>query len=119
MKQRLVIDFPDKGLNPNNIGHWSKTYKLRNKAKQNVKLLCLAQKIKPLKSERAGLVVTFHAPDNRRRDKDNMISSFKAAQDAISQHIKVDDAKFDIDYEIGEPSRNDGCVVIEIIGTIS
>lgn len=59
-------------------------------------------------------VVTFHAPDNRRRDRDNIISAFKSGQDALSFVTGVDDNKFNVKYIFASPVQG-GAVRVEAI----
>lgn len=47
--------------------------------------------------------VTFCPPDNRRRDKSNMIDAFKAGQDGLADAMGTDDATFNPDYHVAPP----------------
>lgn len=66
-----------------------------------------------LKELRAGLAgdapiafrVTFYPPDNRHRDDDNMIGSFKAARDGIADALAVNDRRFRPEYHFGKPEK--------------
>ncbi len=42
------------------------------------------------------LDLEFFPPDNRRRDDDNMIASFKAGRDGIAEALEIDDVKFQL-----------------------
>jgi len=49
------------------------------------------------------LDVTFHPPDRRARDLDNMLSSIKAALDGISDVIRVDDSWWSLTIRRADP----------------
>ena len=60
------------------------------------------------------LVVTFHAPDKRRRDLDNLLASMKADFDGLSQALGVDDQLFNpLTLRRGEQVKG-GAVVLEV-----
>lgn len=58
--------------------------------------------------------LTFHPPDNRRRDLDGMLSASKQALDAVSHAIGVDDYEFSLTLVRGESRPKDGLVVMEV-----
>lgn len=66
-----------------------------------------------IKADRLPVTITFHPPDNRRRDRDNLIASFKAGADGIADVIGVDDSKWEPTYRVGDAVKG-GCVVAEI-----
>ena len=60
------------------------------------------------------LAVTFHAPDKRRRDLDNLLASMKADFDGLSQALGVDDQLFNpLTLRRGEQVKG-GAVVLEV-----
>lgn len=61
------------------------------------------------------IIVGFYPPDCRRRDRDNIIGSFKRAQDGIAQAIGLDDHFFRPRYVFGEPVKH-GKIVVSIGG---
>jgi crossover junction endodeoxyribonuclease RusA len=46
------------------------------------------------------MTITFHPPDKRHRDRDNMIASCKALMDGLSDALGVDDRHFIPTYEV-------------------
>jgi crossover junction endodeoxyribonuclease RusA len=56
--------------------------------------------------------VTFHPPDNRRRDLDNMLASVKSALDGVALATGVDDSLWGLTLIKG-PAIKKGAVVIE------
>jgi len=61
----------------------------------------------------AKLSFTFCPPDKRRRDRDNLIASMKAATDGIADALGIDDANFTATYSFGEPIKG-GSVLVTI-----
>jgi crossover junction endodeoxyribonuclease RusA len=59
------------------------------------------------------MTITFHPPDARRRDRDNMIASCKALMDGLSDALGVDDAYFIPTYAVGNIVTG-GAVVIDL-----
>ena len=57
--------------------------------------------------------VTFHQPDNRRRDLDNMLASIKAGLDGIAETVGVDDSRFSITIAKGGAVHL-GAVVVKL-----
>lgn len=56
--------------------------------------------------------VTFHPPDNRRRDLDNMLASIKSALDGVALATGVDDGLWGLTITKGQPVKG-GSVLIE------
>jgi crossover junction endodeoxyribonuclease RusA len=59
------------------------------------------------------MTVTFHPPDNRRRDRTNMEASMKAGFDGMADAMGVDDNRFAPTYRKGEIVKG-GKVVVTI-----
>lgn len=51
------------------------------------------------------LTITFHPPDRRRRDLDNMLASAKALLDGFANACQVDDHRFELTLRRGEPVK--------------
>jgi crossover junction endodeoxyribonuclease RusA len=49
------------------------------------------------------LTITFHPPDKRKRDIDNMLASIKSGLDGIADAIEVDDYNWVITIQRAEP----------------
>ena len=89
----IEIPWPHHDCSQNSNKHWRKMHAARKQQKTETKKLCeiLPQK---LNADSVAVAIMFYPPDNRRRDADNMLSSIKAALDAISERIGIDDSKF-------------------------
>lgn len=115
----IILPWLNPKLSPNARAHWSDKARHIKKARHEAYLLTLEQmkgwqrdvakgaSIVPVK-------VTFHPPDNRRRDLDNMIASMKAAQDGVAQALGVDDNMFQPTYALGDIIKG-GKVVMEVV----
>lgn len=66
----------------------------------------------PHLSEGFHVRVTFHPPDRRRRDLDNMLASVKSALDGIALATGVDDHKWGLTIVRADPVAG-GSVIIE------
>ena len=108
----LELLWPPKELNPNHKVHWSK----RAAAVKAYRLDCYwcAKANRPSNKRKGFLLdfkVTFHPPDKRKRDRDNMIAAFKAGQDGMADAWGIDDSEFIITYAVGEPVKHGKVVV--------
>lgn len=96
----IELPWPDSKLSPNARQHWAVTAKVKKVARHEACLLTKAQM--PFKQRKAiaegdgriPVQITFYPPDNRRRDDDNMVGSFKALRDGIADALGVDDRRF-------------------------
>lgn len=52
------------------------------------------------------LAIHFSPPDNRKRDLDGMLSSFKQGIDAIADEIGIDDSEFSLVISKGAPVKH-------------
>ncbi len=118
MQERLIrLPWPPKELSPNykRSHHWTAYYKIG----KSYRVQCWALTIKQCGDRVMGLpdripmTITFHPPDKRHRDRDNMISSFKQGQDGIADALGVDDKRFEPTYEFGEKVKG-GCVLVHV-----
>jgi crossover junction endodeoxyribonuclease RusA len=99
----VTLPWPDKVLSPNARVHWAKKATAVRKARESaawVTRSCIGPRKPHL--TRAALEVVFCPPDNRRRDRDNLIASLKGATDGISDALGIDDSRFISTYSIGE-----------------
>lgn len=102
----IDLPWPDKVLSPNARTHWARKAKATKLARALAGWM-VTEAMGPIKPswERAKLAVEFCPPDRRRRDRDNLIASLKAATDGIADAIGIDDARFIVTYSIGEPCK--------------
>lgn len=116
------LPWPPKELSPNaGTGwHWSRKHKIGKKYKNDCGWAILNHKHSgdlPLiasRDRRLVLHITFHPPTRHRNDKDNLIARFKYGQDAIAGQADLDDSKFEVSHDIGEPVKG-GRVTVEVL----
>lgn len=116
---KVHLPWPDPSLAPNrkNGKHWTATHAAKGKRLADARILTLQAMRQHDYVPPAGtlaLVVTFHAPDKRRRDLDNLLAAMKADFDGVSQALGVDDQLFNpLTLRRGEPVKG-GAVVLEV-----
>ena len=115
----ITLPYPDKRLNPNKRLHFRVVAPVKKQARADAHILAtVALSLKDKRAIAAGsgkipIEVRFYPPDNRHRDDDNAIASFKAARDGIADSIGVDDKRFQPVYRFMDPSPP-GRVEVEI-----
>ncbi len=115
---KITLPYPPARLSPNKRLHWAARAQEVAKSRRSALALTMeamgaawcppAERPLPIK-------ITFHPPDKRRRDRDNMIAAWKASADGVADAIGVDDADWSPTYAVGEPVKG-GCVIVEIGG---
>lgn len=110
---KITLPFPPAILNPNKRVHWA----ARAKAVKAYRHACWA--LTKQQGTLSGpmhppisLQITFHPPDNRRRDKSNVEAAFKAGQDGIADAIGVDDFYFKSQSYMGDKVKGGATVVV-------
>ncbi|MBZ9807673.1 hypothetical protein [Mesorhizobium sp. ESP-6-2] len=112
----ITLPWPPRECHPNFRGHWSKRAKAAKECRTLGWGLTLAAGIRrndpdipnPLK-----VTAVFCPPDNRRRDRDGMLSNIKNYLDGIADVIGIDDSNWEIAIR-KEASVKGGCVRIEL-----
>lgn len=119
VKMRIELPWPDSSLAPNrkNGRHWGAVHSAKVKRLADARYLALAAMRQQGYAPPPGtlpLVVTFHAPDKRRRDLDNLLAALKADFDGVAQALGVDDQLFEpLTLRRGDPVKG-GLVVLEV-----
>ena len=115
---RIELPWPAKELSPNARGHWAKMARFKKGAREFAKWTADDAgwaKHGPFwqVADSLQITITFHQPDRRHRDRDNMIASFKSAQDGIADALGIDDSKWAVSYRFGDVVKG-GRVVVEL-----
>jgi Holliday junction resolvase RusA-like endonuclease len=105
----IELPFPPSILNPNRKAHWA----VKSKAFKKYKNECawIAKQMQPCTE----FYLIIHPPDNRRRDRDNIIGALKAAQDGLALAWGIDDSKFTIMYSTLQEPVKGGKIIIKKI----
>lgn len=94
MSKAILLPWPAQELRPNRSVHWARLSTARKHQKETAFWLAKEAKLfAPAGPLRVRL--DAYPKHERRRDKDNLIASCKAALDGIAQAIGVDDSLFD------------------------
>jgi crossover junction endodeoxyribonuclease RusA len=111
----VYLPFPPAVLNPNSRVHWTKKAKAAKQYKHDCWWTLTGGADGACFWRGAfNFGLMFCPPDDRRRDLDNMLASFKSGLDAISEYTGVDDSKFRLTIEKGKPVKG-GCVIVEVL----
>lgn len=112
----ITLPWPSRILSPNSRGlHWGARAKAKKAARSDGRLLALAAMGRAARPQGPQKVaMTFHPPNARARDTDNMLAACKAALDGIADAIGVDDSQWQISLTRGEPHRPLGQVIVTV-----
>ena len=110
----MSLPWPNRALHPNARVHWRELAEHKKNARIIGRYLAIEAGAKRQAfPERPAVAITFNPPDNRRRDDDGIIASFKAYRDGIQDAIGVDDSRWQVTYAIGNVVPK-GAVVVEV-----
>lgn len=87
----LTMPWPPTALNPNARQHWTQVAKAKQSLRAAWAWEATKQGAKPMDAESLAVKLTFHQPDRRPRDLDNMLSACKAGLDGLADVLGVDD----------------------------
>ena len=108
----MIASWPSSVLSPNNRDHWSK--RAKSKKAQRLEWASLAR-LQGLKAPHEGQVqvrLEFVPTDRRPRDLDNLLASCKAGLDGLADALQVNDNRFRITFDMGEPVKGGACVKV-------
>lgn len=114
----IVLPWPPQALSPNARQHWARLAR----ARANYRLACLCavreQGVSRLPGNRWDVSLTFHPPNRRRHDRDNLLARMKAGLDGIAQALGINDAQFvrvSAEMAAADPAGADAaCVIVAI-----
>jgi crossover junction endodeoxyribonuclease RusA len=113
---KFDLPYPPSTLSPNARLHWAAKAKAVKAYRRECFVLALAARGAQKWDSLSGplcVVIRFHPPDSRRRDRDNMVAAFKGGADGVADAIGIDDARWMPVYLVGEPVKG-GKVTFEI-----
>lgn len=111
---RIELPWPPKGLSPNARMHWAALAKIKKATRHAWALQAKAQGAIPMQAEALRLRMVFHAPTRRAYDLDNALARCKAGLDGLADVLRVDDSRWSITIERGEPVKG-GSVAVEVL----
>lgn len=98
----IILPWPAKQLHPNARVHWAVRAKHARKAREDGYFAAKAAGVAARPSGVA-LGIVFYPPNARRRDLDGCLSALKSALDGIADALGVDDSRFAINMQMGDP----------------
>ena len=125
----IYLDMPHKHLSPNSRCHWAQKSKAKKaqRDQSRYRILCELNELDIVSATRskwtpwktANVQITVVPPDRRRRDKDNLLASLKAAFDgAQDAGLIADDSGLTyLPITITEPHKSKAGVQITFIKT--
>lgn len=116
-KERLDLPWPPKELSPNYKGHWAPQASAKKKYRFAVQMLTKQAKWEIPEEGTIYLEVEFYPPDNRPRDRDNMIGAFKAGQDGLADAWGINDRRIHCDYKVSDIKL--GMVKVKLLGGVT
>lgn len=109
---KVELPWPDRILSPNARAHYMKVAQAKSAYSATCFWLTKATIRDPIE-DRRHLRITFHPPDRKRRDLDNMLASIKYGLDGFSRGLGVDDFEWSLTITRGQPAKP-GAVIIEV-----
>ncbi len=111
----IRLSWPQRALWQNTRPHWRTRSEKTRAYRTEAWGAALAQSIGRIQTTTPRLIFSFHPPDNRRRDLQNMPATMKAAIDGIADAMGCDDAGFRCVWpETWGDVVKGGCVMIEV-----
>lgn len=91
---QIILPWPPKELNPNVKVHWGAKSRAAKRHKESCYYWAKSAKTPKFKTEAINLKITFHPPDKKRRDLDNLLAASKYLLDALALAWNVNDSRF-------------------------
>ena len=114
MRVSFRCPWPPRELSPNARVHFMALSRVKKRYRADCGMLALLYGQKVRGADGFNVTLTFHPPDRRHRDDDNLEASFKSGRDGIAEALGVDDRKWTVTRApLGEPVPG-GCVMVEI-----
>jgi crossover junction endodeoxyribonuclease RusA len=110
---RVALPWPSRDLSPNARLHWARKAKAVKSARTTCAWLVREAIRRKPEWAAADIAMEFCPPDYRRRDRDNLIASMKAATDGLADALGIDDSKFITSYRMGQPVKG-GAVLVTV-----
>jgi len=109
----VTFGWPDKRLSPNARIHRMQRAGLVAAYRKACAWECVAAGLGKLRGNPLHVSITFHPPDHRRRDLDNMLASIKPGLDGLADVLGVDDSLWTLTIQRADPVKG-GAVKIAI-----
>lgn len=114
----ILLPWPPKELSPNARVHWRKRAARAKAYRADCGWLTLHADPDVPDEGPIPVSVRFCEPDKRRRDTDNLLASIKAGLDGVADALHVNDSRFLLTLERGDPHPG-GVVEVRISSGVS
>lgn len=113
----LALPFPDPVLNPNRREHWAVKRRAAAPLREACFYLAKQRGVELDPGRQYTVKLLFCPPNNRRRDRDNLLASYKAGLDGLCLALGIDDSNIHPIPEIGPVVKPTGKVEVVIYET--
>lgn len=100
------MPWPPRGLSPNDRRHRLAVAGKRRQYRADCAWSTIAAGVRRVDAPALEVRITFHPPDARARDLDNMLASIKSGLDGVADVIGVDDSRWTLVLVAGSPVRH-------------
>lgn len=107
-----MMPWPDSILSPNNRDHWRVRSMAKKQQRADWRALACHYKLKAPAEGKVEVRMEFIPSDRRPRDADNLLASCKAGLDGLADAMGVNDSRFRITFDMGEPVKGGACVKV-------
>lgn len=90
----FTLPWPPRTLSPNARPHWRTLARVKAAYRKACAMSVLNQKVPVPEWERMDVRLVFFAPDNRKRDRDNLGASMKSGLDGLADAWQINDYRF-------------------------
>ena len=106
------MSWPASVLSPNSREHWTKRAKYKKAQRNEWAMIALHAKAKAPRDGKIDVRLEFVPSDRRPRDLDNCLAAVKSGLDGLADALGVNDSRFRITFDMGEPVKGGACVKV-------
>ena len=110
---QIELPWPPKELSPNARIHWAALARAKKAYRHACAVSARSQGLGRVDAQKLHLSLTFFAPTRRAYDLDNALARMKAGLDGLADVLAVDDSRWALHIERGDPVKG-GRVVVEV-----
>jgi len=99
----VSLPWPPPALSPNGRKHRMAVARIKKQYRADCAWSTIAAGVRRVDATALLVRITFHPPDARARDTDNMLASIKAGLDGVADVIGIDDSRWTLVIARGAP----------------
>lgn len=100
----VSLPWPPRALSPNGRKHRMAVARVKKQYRADCAWSTIAAGVRRIDATAVRVRITFHPPDARARDTDNMLASLKAGLDGVADVIGIDDSRWTLVIARGAPA---------------